>query len=141
MRQARRQISFTLALVMVISSLLNVVLVECLADADHHEIELIAHQIDTTQRPSHFDDSEGPTLDSHADGCEDSSLIADSATRRPAEKNFQTSNTGELVSILPALPPWIASPPDTRPPQFLGAQPSPTRRPAIEELAAIRLLI
>ena len=141
MQPVRRQISFALALVMVISSLLNVVLVECLAGAEHREIELVAHRVDDTRRSPHLHDLDEPTLDAHADGCQDWSLIADGATSRPTDGCLRAGSTSDLAISLPALPPWTVFMADASPPYLLGPPPSPMRRAAIDELAAIRLLI
>ncbi len=125
---------------MTVTSVLNVLFVTCLVDADHHEIEMIGHQIGDAATPADAVESHD-VHDLHADGCADRSLIADLAGQRGGDHGLPVDVELSAALPPPAPPGWGMATHGAATDRPLRPPGEPARRPALADLATIRLLI
>lgn len=140
MSPAHRPISLVLAVVMTVTSVLNVLFVTCLVDAGHHEIEMIGHQLGDAATPANSVEPHD-AHDLHADGCADRSLIADLAGQRGADHSVPVDIELSAAILPPAPPGWRIAARGAETDSPLRPPGEPARRPALADLATIRLLI
>lgn len=135
----RTSMSTILALVMLIASVLNVVLVECSTGIDHRAIELVGHQLEAHICPTDPAASTSCAHKHQPEDCEDSSLLDDATTVQRASAADQAAPA--VVAVLPPAAPWILVPIQARSQPQLCPRPPPRLRQTIDDLATVRLLI
>lgn len=138
----RKQISLVLALVIVITAVLNAVFVTCIVDAGHHEIELIGHRLAAADGARDAEGATGHGSDAnlHSDGCADLPLIAAAATRGNADPDPYPDVDRQLAALPPTAEAWNRPRIALSEPRH-GLPAEPMRRPAIDDLSTVRLLI
>lgn len=138
MSALRTSMSGILAQVMLITSVLNVVLVQCSAGAGHHEVELVGHQLEVRPCTGGPEGSTDCDHDHHPEDCFDSSLLDDASFQRSMGADQPTA---AVAAVLPPPAAPILNPIQPRSQLQLCPRPPPRLRGAIDDLATIRLLI
>ncbi len=137
-----RQISATLALVMLFTSAISAVLVACASGSDHYAIELVGHHAEVADHAAEPSVVTTPASEheAHPDTCADTPLLGDMLIQRDNLSAGSEDNSPQVWLELPvdgavlnrvavdrrSWPVWLDVPP---------------ARPATEDLSTIRLLI